>query len=159
VEYRIGHGIDSHRFETGRSLILGGVEIPFDMGLLGHSDGDALAHAAADAILGALALGDLGQHFPDTDLAYKDANSLEILAQVVEMMQERNYRVVNLDCTIIAEAPRLGPYLAKMQKNLAGVLLVPESAVSVKAKTGEKMGPIGAGEGIAALAGVLLVRV
>jgi 2-C-methyl-D-erythritol 2,4-cyclodiphosphate synthase len=158
VRFRIGQGFDSHRLEPGRSLVLGGVDIPYDKGLSGHSDADALAHAVADAILGALALGDLGQHFPDTDPAYKDADSMAILAKVYEMMHEQGYRVVNLDCTIIAEAPKLAPYFDDMKRNLSRVLSVEDTSVSIKGKTAEGMGAIGRGEGIAAAAVVLLEK-
>ncbi len=156
--FRIGHGFDSHRLEPGRKLVLGGVVIPFEKGLLGHSDADALAHAVADAILGALSLGDLGMHFPDTDPAYKDADSMEILGRVAAMMNERNFAVVNLDCTVVAEEPKLAPYFSEMRRNLAGVLSVDESCISVKGKTAERMGPIGRGEGIAVYAVVLLEK-
>ena len=158
MEFRIGHGFDSHRLDKGRKLVLGGVNIPFEKGLIGHSDADALAHAAADAILGALAFGDLGRHFPDTDPAYKDADSLEILAKVAGMMKEQGYSVANLDCTIITEEPRLAPYFEQMRKNIAQVLSAPGSSVSIKGKTAERMGAIGRGEGIAAIAVVLLEK-
>lgn len=156
--YRIGHGFDSHRLEAGRKLVIGGVDIPFEKGLKGHSDADVLAHAVADAILGALALGDLGRHFPDTDPAYRDADSIEILGKVAGMMKDTGYNVVNIDCTIVAQEPKLSPYFERMRENIARVLSAPESAVSVKAKTAENMGPVGRGEGVAVYAVALLVK-
>ncbi|OGP57493.1 MAG: 2-C-methyl-D-erythritol 2,4-cyclodiphosphate synthase [Deltaproteobacteria bacterium RBG_13_61_14] len=153
---RIGLGFDLHRLAQGRRLVLGGVTIPFEKGLLGHSDADALCHAAADALLGALALGDLGQHFSDTDPAWKDADSLLLLGRVAEMVEAKGFRVVNLDATLIAEAPRLSPHFPAMAQNLARVLKVSADRVSVKAKTLEGTGEIGRGEAIAAQVIVLL---
>jgi 2-C-methyl-D-erythritol 2,4-cyclodiphosphate synthase len=149
---RIGQGIDVHRLVRGRKLMLAGVEIPFERGLIGHSDADVAAHAVIDAILGALALGDIGQHFPPRDPLYQDADSLELLARIVTLARGLNHRVIQLDLTIIAEAPRLAPYIADMRVNLARVTGAPLDAVSVKATTTDAIGAIGHGEGIAALA-------
>lgn len=153
---RIGQGIDAHRFREGRKLILAGVEVPHDKGLLGHSDADVAAHAAMDAVLGALALGDIGAHFPPGDELYKDADSLELAARVAEMAAERGYAVSQLDVTIVAERPKIGPYAERMRANLAKAFGADMDMVSVKATTTEGMGFTGAGEGIAALAVALL---
>ena len=153
---RIGHGYDVHRLVEGRRLVLGGVEIPFDRGLLGHSDADALTHAFMDALLGAMGLGDIGRHFPDSDDRYRDANSLDLLAQVAELLEQGHWRVVNADCTIVAQRPKLAAYLPEMAANLARVLGIPPSAVNVKATTEEGLGFTGSGEGIAAHAVCLL---
>ncbi len=152
VETRIGQGFDAHRFEKGRKLILGGVEIPHGLGLAGHSDADVLAHAVTDAVLGAAAMGDMGQHFPPGDPAWKDADSLELLARAVEMSAEAGCAVVNVDATVICESPKLSPHRDEMRENLARALGVEIGAVSVKSTTTEGMGFTGRGEGVAALA-------
>ncbi|MDB4948609.1 MAG: ispDF [Gemmatimonadetes bacterium] len=153
---RIGHGYDSHRFAAGRKLILGGVEIPHEQGLDGHSDADAVAHAVTDALLGAAGLGDIGRHFPPTDAAWKDADSLQLLAKVVRLLEGRNYQVVNVDVTVVAEAPKIGPHADAMSAKLAGVLGISPGHVSVKGKSNEGMGWIGRGEGVAAFAVALI---
>lgn len=153
---RIGFGYDSHRLAAGRKLILGGVRIPFELGLLGHSDADVLTHAVCDAILGAVGAGDIGRHFPDTDASYRDISSLILLKRVVEIAAGRGYRVINVDTTVVLERPKLAPHLGEMAEKIAGILGLPAARVSVKAKTSEGMGLIGAGEGAAAFAVVLL---
>jgi 2-C-methyl-D-erythritol 2,4-cyclodiphosphate synthase len=145
---RSGIGIDSHRFEAGRRLVLGGVEIPFELGLAGYSDADVLAHAIADALLGAAGLGDIGQHFPDTDAAWKDADSMQLLREVVARVHEAEYELVHIDATVMLERPKLAPYRDAIVASLAAVV----GSVSVKATTGEGMGFVGRGEGAAALA-------
>ena len=156
---RIGQGYDSHRYEAGRPLILGGVTIPSEVGLTGHSDADAVAHAVTDAILGAAGLGDIGRHFPDTDTEWKDADSLRLLAHAVHLLEGENYQVVNVDVTVVAEHPRIGPYAAAMQEKLAGVLRIAPSNVSIKGKSNEGMGWIGQREGLAVLAVALIDRI
>ena len=153
---RIGHGYDVHRLVEGRKLILGGVEVPHTLGLLGHSDADVLTHAVMDALLGAAALGDIGRHFPDTDPAYAGADSLKLLDRVVELLEEKGYRVGNVDATILAQRPKLAPYIEKMRDNLAARMKVDPDQVNVKATTEEKLGFTGAEEGIAAHAVALL---
>jgi len=153
---RIGFGYDSHRLAAGRKLILGGVRIPFELGLLGHSDADVLTHAVCDAILGAVGAGDIGRHFPDTDASYRDISSLILLKRVVEIAAGRGYRVINVDTTVVLERPKLAPHLGEMAEKIAGILGLPAARVSVKAKTSEGMGLVGAGEGAAAFAVVLL---
>ncbi len=153
---RIGHGFDVHRLVAGRPLILGGVQIPYKYGLLGHSDADVLLHAVADAILGALALGDIGRHFPDSDPAYKDADSILLLDQVVALAESRGYQVGNLDATIVAQQPKLLPYLEQMVNNLAKVCKVSSENINVKATTTEELGYTGRGEGISTHAVVLM---
>ncbi|MDD4851069.1 MAG: 2-C-methyl-D-erythritol 2,4-cyclodiphosphate synthase [Gemmiger sp.] len=153
---RIGHGYDVHQLVEGRRLILGGVEIPFEKGLLGHSDADVLLHAISDALLGAAAMGDIGQHFPDSDPQYKGADSLKLLCAVAGLLQKAGYRVGNVDATLLCQAPKLAPYIAAMRGNIAGALGLPTGAVSVKATTEEHLGFTGAGQGIAAHAVVLL---
>lgn len=153
---RIGHGYDVHRLTEGRKLILGGVEIPYDKGLLGHSDADVLAHAVADSLLGAAALGDIGTHFPDTDPAFKNADSLMLLTRVCTLLAQKNYRIANIDATIIAQAPKLKPYIAAMKERLAAACGVGLDQISVKATTEEHLGFTGAGEGIAAHAVCLI---
>lgn len=155
---RIGQGYDSHALVPGRALVLGGVTIPSERGLLGHSDADALLHAVIDAVLGALALGDIGRHFPDTDARFAGADSRSLLRAVVELIHERGWQVGNLDCTVIAQAPKLAPHISAMIRHLAEDLGVSEGCVSVKAKTAERLGPEGRGEGISAQAVVLLVK-
>lgn len=154
--FRIGQGFDVHQFAEDRELIIGGITIPYEKGLLGHSDADVLLHAVSDAVLGALGEGDIGKHFPDTDQAYKGADSKVLLQQVVAIMKKKGYRVVNLDCTIIAQKPKMAPYIGEMNQVIAGLLEVEVSQVNVKATTTEKLGFTGRGEGIAAQAVVLL---
>jgi 2-C-methyl-D-erythritol 2,4-cyclodiphosphate synthase len=149
---RVGIGYDSHRFEEGRPLVLGGIRIPHPRGLAGHSDADAVAHALIDAILGAAAAGDIGQHFPDTDPKWKGADSMELLRSAHQLVQERGYTLAQADLTIIIQQPRLGPHLAAMATKLAERLGAPPGSVSLKAKTNEGMGFIGRGEGIAVIA-------
>ena len=153
---RIGHGYDVHRLVEGRKLILGGVEVPHTLGLLGHSDADVLTHAMMDALLGAAALGDIGRHFPDTDPAYAGADSLKLLDHVVELLEKKGYQVGNVDATILAQKPKLAPYIEKMRDNLAARMKVEPDQVNVKATTEEKLGFTGAEEGIAAHAVALL---
>lgn len=153
---RIGHGYDVHRFVEGRRLMLGGVEISYHKGLLGHSDADVLLHAIADALLGAAALGDIGKHFPDSDEKYKGADSLVLLEKVAQLLQEEGYSVVNIDATVIAEAPKLAPHILKMRENIAAALGIEVGDVSVKATTEEGLGFTGAKEGIAAHAVCLI---
>jgi len=159
MSFRIGHGVDIHRLVPGRKLILGGVEIPWDKGLLGHSDADVVCHALSNALLGAIGEGDIGRHFPDSDPHYKGASSLELLGVVMELVKKRGFRVGNADLTILAEKPKLGPYREEMQKRLAAVLEVELTAINIKATTGEKMGFIGREEGMMAEAVVLLESV
>ena len=153
---RIGHGYDVHKLVEGRDLILGGVKIPYEKGLLGHSDADVLLHAVSDALLGAAALGDIGRHFPDTDPAYKGADSLKLLACVVEKIHAAGYRVGNVDVTMIAQKPKLKDYIPQMQKNIAQTLGVAENQVNVKATTEEHLGFTGDGSGMACHAVCLL---
>ena len=153
---RIGHGYDVHRLVEGRKLILGGVEIPYEKGLLGHSDADVLLHAVMDAVLGAAALGDIGKHFPDTDPAYKGADSMALTRAVAEMIREKGYRVGNIDATILCQAPKLAPHIAAMRRNIADAFGIPVETVSVKATTEEHLGFTGKGEGIAVHAVTLL---
>ena len=154
---RIGHGYDVHRLVTGRKLIMGGVDIPWEKGLLGHSDADVLLHAILDAILGALGEGDIGRHFPDTDAAYKGADSLKLLSHVMKLADSRGYRLGNLDATIIAQQPKMAPHIPAMLTNIASVLDVAVGQVNVKATTEEGLGFSGRGEGISAHAVVLMV--
>ncbi len=154
---RIGHGYDVHRLVEGRALILGGVAIPYAKGLLGHSDADVLTHAVMDALLGAAALGDIGQHFPDSDPAYKGADSLALARAVAQKLAAAGWRVGNLDATVLCQAPKLAPHIPAMRKNLAGALGLEPGQVSVKATTEERLGFTGAGEGIAAHAVALLL--
>jgi 2-C-methyl-D-erythritol 2,4-cyclodiphosphate synthase len=153
-----GIGWDSHRLVEGRPLILGGVAIPFERGLHGHSDADVLAHAIVDALLGAAGLGDIGEHFPDTDEQWAGADSLELLRAVVALVAERGHSVVNVDSTVLMERPKLGPHKAEIRASLAGSLGVGAERVNVKASTGEGMGFVGRGEGVAALAIVTLAH-
>lgn len=147
---RIGHGYDVHRLVRGRRLVLGGVEISYEKGLLGHSDADVILHAIADSLLGAAALGDIGKHFPDSDEKYKDANSLVLLSEVAKILRENGFSVTNVDSTVIAQRPKLAPFIDEMRQNIASALGVDVSCVSVKATTEEHLGFTGAGEGIAA---------
>jgi len=149
---RVGIGVDFHRFIPGRKLILGGVEIPFDRGLIGHSDADVLTHAICDALLGAAGLGDIGKHFPNTDERFKNISSLKLLEQVHLMLKAKGYRVHNLDAVIVAEAPKLAPYFAEMIGTLAEVLGISSDRINIKATTAEGMGALGRAEGIAAFA-------
>lgn len=153
---RVGFGYDVHQLTENRRLILGGEEIPFEKGLLGHSDADVLTHALMDALLGAAGLGDIGQHFPDTDAAYEGADSIELLKQVKRLIEEENFRVGNLDCTVIAQRPKLAGFLPAIRKRFAAVLEVEERAVNIKATTTERLGFEGRGEGISACAVCLL---
>ncbi len=155
---RIGCGYDVHKLTEGRRLILGGVEIPFEKGLLGHSDADVLSHAIADALLGAAALGDIGKLFPDTDPCYEGADSLKLLGEVCRVLEERGYSIGNIDCTLIAQRPKISPYIGKMQQNLAAACGVDMEKISVKATTEEGLGFTGSGEGMAASAVCLLYR-
>lgn len=156
---RIGHGYDVHKLVKGRKLILGGVEIPNDdIGLLGHSDADVLLHAISDALLGAAALGDIGKHFPDTDPAYENADSLLLLSRVVALLKKQGYKVGNIDATVLAQAPKLAPYIQEMRKNIADACKMPLDCVSVKATTEEGLGFTGHKEGIAAHAVCLLEK-
>lgn len=155
---RIGHGYDVHRLAENRRLILGGVDIPYERGLLGHSDADVLVHAVMDAFLGALALGDIGKLFPDTDQNYAGADSLELLRKVYELVKKHDYELGNLDATIIAQSPKLSPYIEKMRENIASACECEISQVSVKATTEEKLGFTGDGSGIAAHCVVLMTK-
>ena len=155
---RIGHGYDVHRLTQGRKLIIGGVEIPHTLGLLGHSDADVLTHAIMDALLGAAALGDIGVHFPDTDPAYSGADSIELLRKVIDILRREGYRVGNIDSTVIAQAPKLKPYIEQMRAVLADACEIDCSQVSVKATTEERLGFSGREEGISAHAVALIER-
>ena len=156
TDFRIGHGYDVHRLVEGRKLILGGVEIPHTVGLLGHSDADVLTHAIMDAVIGALGLGDIGKHFPDTDPKFKDSDSLLLAKHVCSLMEEQGYRIGNIDTTIIAQAPKLAPYIPIMRDNVARVWNTTTDRVNIKATTEEKLGFTGAKEGIAAHAVCLI---
>mgnify|MGYP000874626201 CR=1 FL=1 len=156
MQFRIGEGWDIHQLVEGRKLILGGVEIPFAKGLLGHSDADALLHAITDALLGAAALGDIGTHFPDTDAHFKGADSAVLLAEAARRVRARGFEIGNLDCTVIAQAPKLAPHITPMRERIAQVLGIHVDQVNVKAKTAEKMGPVGEGRAMEARAVVLL---
>lgn len=147
---RVGVGYDVHRFEADRKLILGGVEIPFEQGLSGHSDADALIHALIDALLGAAALGDIGAHFPDTDEAYRGADSRELLARVVALLAERGMRPNNVDSVVVAQRPKLAPYIPAMREVISSILGIPPDRVGIKATTGEGLGFVGREEGVAA---------
>lgn len=153
---RIGHGYDVHRLTAGRRLVLGGVKIPYELGLLGHSDADVLTHAIMDALLGAAALGDIGGMFPDTDPAYEGVSSLLLLRQVAEVLNRKGYEIGNVDATILAQKPKLAPHISSMREALSDSLEIPVDRISVKATTEEGLGFTGAGEGIAAHAVVLL---
>lgn len=154
---RIGHGYDVHRLVEGRKLIMGGVDIPWEKGLLGHSDADVLLHAIADAILGAIGEGDIGKHFPDTDPAFKGADSLKLLQHVAEIARERGYRMGNLDATIIAQQPKMAPHIQQMRANIAQVLGAAVDQINVKATTEERLGFTGSGEGISSHAVVIMM--
>lgn len=155
-DFRIGEGWDTHALVPGRKLIIGGEDIPFELGLLGHSDADVLLHAMTDALLGAAALGDIGKHFPDTDPAFKGADSLVLLVEAARRVRQAGWAIANIDSTVIAQAPRLGPYLPAIKARVAAALGLAENQVNVKAKTAEKMGPVGLGQAMEARAVVLL---
>ncbi|NLY77208.1 MAG: 2-C-methyl-D-erythritol 2,4-cyclodiphosphate synthase [Tissierellia bacterium] len=147
---KVGIGYDVHRLVEGRRLIIGGVDIPFERGLLGHSDADVLTHAIMDSILGALGLGDIGKHFPDTDAEYKDISSLILLKRVYDIMKEENYTIGNIDAIIVAQRPKMAPYIEDMKEKIAGVLNVPKEKINIKATTTEMLGFVGKEEGLAA---------
>jgi len=153
---RIGQGWDVHALVPGRRLVIGGIHIPFHLGLLGHSDADVLLHAVIDAMLGAAALGDIGTHFPDTDARWKNADSLKLLSACAALLKDKGWRVHNLDSTVIAQAPKLAPFIYAMREQLAGALAINISQVNIKAKTAEKLGPVGQGQSVEAQAMVLL---
>ena len=155
---RIGEGWDTHQLAAGRPLVLGGITIPHSHGLLGHSDADALLHAITDALLGAAALGDIGRHFPDTDAAFRGADSAVLLAEAARRVRVAGFEPLNIDATIVAQAPRLAPHIPAMVERIAAVLTLARDAVNVKAKTAEKMGPVGEGRAIEARAVCLLLR-
>ena len=154
---RIGHGYDVHKLVENRKLILGGVEIPYEKGLLGHSDADVILHAIMDSLLGACALGDIGKHFPDSNSQYKDADSVELLKCVVKIIKDAGYKISNIDSTVVAQAPKLAGYIEKMRKNIAEACGIDVNQISVKATTEEKLGFTGSGEGISATAVCLLI--
>ena len=156
--FRTGLGYDVHQFAEGRKLFIGGVEIPYEKGLLGHSDADVLLHAVCDAMLGALALGDIGMHFPDTDAKYKGADSKVLLGHVYKLILEKGYSLGNLDCMLLLQKPKIAPYVLQMRETIAGILSVDIEDISIKATTNEKMGFIGREEGAAAFATVLLIK-
>ena len=156
---RVGQGFDVHQLVEGRKLIMGGVEIPYERGLLGHSDADVLLHAISDALLGAAALGDIGRHFPDSDPRYKGIDSRHLLREVMQLVKDKGYGVVNLDATIIAQAPKMAPHIEQMVVNIAADLGVEADCVNVKATTTEKLGYAGRGEGIAAQAVCLIEKI
>lgn len=156
--FRIGTGYDVHRLVAGRRLVLGGVEIQFEKGLLGHSDADVLTHAVMDALLGAAALGDIGKHFPDSDPAFSGADSLVLAEKTARLLRENGYTISNIDATVIAEAPKLAPHIGKMRENLAAAFSISPDQVSVKATTEEGLGFTGSGEGIAAQASALICK-
>jgi 2-C-methyl-D-erythritol 2,4-cyclodiphosphate synthase len=158
MEFRIGHGFDVHRFRRGRKLILGGVEIPHDRGLAGHSDADALLHALINAILGALGDGDIGTHFPDSDPQYKNVASGKLLSEVLRIMRRKRFKLVNADVTLVAQRPKLSDHYESIRKSVANLCNVAESRINIKATTTEKLGWAGAGKGMAATAVVLLGR-
>jgi 2-C-methyl-D-erythritol 2,4-cyclodiphosphate synthase len=159
MSYRIGSGVDFHKLAEGRELWVGGVNIPHHKGALGHSDADALLHAICDAFLGAACLGDIGVHFPDTDAAYKNIDSKILLQKTVELIKKEGYVVINIDCTVCLEMPKIRPHVKQMQKVIAAILEVNENAVSVKATTTEQMGFVGREEGLAAYATALLQKI
>ncbi|MEO8399770.1 MAG: 2-C-methyl-D-erythritol 2,4-cyclodiphosphate synthase [Ignavibacteriaceae bacterium] len=158
TEFRTGIGFDVHAFSVGRKLIIGGVEIPFEKGLLGHSDADVLLHAISDALLGALALGDIGKHFPDTDEKFKDADSLILLENVYSLIKEKGYKLGNIDSVVAMQKPKLSPYIEKIRQNICEVLDVSIDQISVKATTTEKLGFVGREEGVSSFASVLLIK-
>jgi 2-C-methyl-D-erythritol 2,4-cyclodiphosphate synthase len=156
--FRTGFGYDVHAFSEGRKLILGGVEIPYDKGLMGHSDADVLLHAICDALLGALALGDIGKHFPDTNDEYKNADSRKLLKDCYSLVRDRKYKIGNVDSTVVLEKPKLAPYINDIRKEISGLLQCSIDQVSVKATTSEKLGFVGAGQGIKAYSVALLLK-
>ena len=156
--FRIGQGFDVHAFAENRPLIIGGIEIPYELGLLGHSDADVLLHTISDALLGAIGEGDIGKHFPDTDPAFKDADSAKLLQHVFHIVKEKGYELVNADCTIIAQAPKMAPYIQLMRDRIAELLETTSDCINVKATTTEKLGFTGRKEGIASQAVVLLQK-
>ncbi len=156
VDYRIGHGYDVHKLVEGRRLVIGGVEIPHALGLLGHSDADVLVHAIMDAIIGALGLGDIGKHFPDNSAEFKDISSMKLLESVKSLMDEKNAEIVNIDSTLVLQKPKVAPYIEKMRENVASILGITADVVNVKATTEERLGFTGREEGAAAHAVVLL---
>lgn len=156
--FRIGQGFDVHQLTGGRPLIIGGIEIPYEKGLLGHSDADVLLHTVADACLGAIAAGDIGKHFPDTDPEFKDADSAKLLQHVWQLVKEKGYELGNIDCTIIAQKPKMAPYIDQMRERIAELLEADADQVNVKATTTEQLGFTGRGEGIASQASVLIVK-
>jgi 2-C-methyl-D-erythritol 2,4-cyclodiphosphate synthase len=158
VDFRIGHGFDVHRFKRGRKLLLGGVEIPYSLGLAGHSDADVVLHALINALLGAMGKGDIGSHFPDTDPRYKGISSALLLKRVLKMVERDKFRLINGDITVIAEKPRLAPFFRKIRAKLATLLNVPCQRINLKASTAEGLGPIGQGKAIAVTAVVLLSK-
>ena len=158
TKLRVGHGYDVHRLTEGRALILGGVTVPFDRGLLGHSDADVLTHAVMDALLGAAALGDIGKLFPDSDAAYAGADSIALLERVTALLREHGWQVGNVDATVVAQTPRLAPYIPEMRRRLAEAMGLDVDCVSVKATTEERLGFTGSGEGMAAHAVALIER-
>jgi 2-C-methyl-D-erythritol 2,4-cyclodiphosphate synthase len=158
VQLRIGEGWDTHALVPGRRLLLGGVEIPFERGLLGHSDADVLLHAITDALIGAAGLGDIGRHFPDTDDQFRGADSSVLLSEAARRVRAAGWTVVNLDSTVVAQAPKLAPHIEAMRARIASALGIAPAQVNVKAKTAEKLGPVGMGQSIEARAVVLLVR-
>ena len=153
---RVGHGFDVHRLVEGRRLVLGGADVPFERGVLGHSDGDALTHAVADALLGAAALGDLGKHFPDTDVRWKDARSIDLLRTCAQSVRNAGFTISSVDSTVVLERPKLAPHIQTMRENIARALDIPAGNVSVKAKTSEGLGFTGDGSGVAAYAVAVL---
>ena len=155
---RVGIGYDVHRLVSGRKLVLGGIEIPFEKGLLGHSDADALVHAMCDAILGACGLGDIGRHFPDSDPEYKDIYSIILLSRIFQLMKGNGYKIVNIDATVFAEKPKLAPYIPDMEKKIAQTVEIDKGCVNIKATTTEGLGMIGKGEGIGAMCVALLEK-
>ena len=158
MEYRIGFGYDVHAFEYNRKLMIGGVEIPFEKGLKGHSDADVLLHAISDAILGALSLGDIGQHFPDTDPNYKDADSKELLTKIFDLIREKGWNIGNIDSTVVMERPKLKEFIPEIQSVISSILKINSDQVSVKATTSEKMGFVGIEEGVKAYAVTILTK-
>ena len=158
MKFRIGYGFDVHALQEGRPFILGGIEIPYPFGPLGHSDADVLIHAICDALLGAAAMGDIGKHFPDNSDEFKNIDSKILLQRVISMLKENNYSIGNIDATVILEKPKIAPYIAAMREALSAVMQVPEEDISIKATTNEKMGYVGRQEGICAHAVVLLER-
>ncbi|MBS4193386.1 2-C-methyl-D-erythritol 2,4-cyclodiphosphate synthase [Bacillus sp. FJAT-49705] len=156
--FRIGQGFDVHQLTEGRPLIIGGIEIPYEKGLIGHSDADVLLHTVADACLGAIGEGDIGRHFPDTDPEFKDADSAKLLENVWQLVKDKGYELVNADCTIIAQKPKMAPYIGQMRERIAQLLETEKENINVKATTTEKLGFTGRGEGIASQVAVLLKK-